>query len=135
MTPLTNHGGAADGSAPRPPDRAARAASKTGPAAVVALSLLCGASIASADGDSHGNGAPQLRQFIDQQVGGIDNQRERQHVDALSDALPQHAGTGFNRRPRREHVIDENDTLSFYGAPVFFRHAKGSGHIGAALHR
>ena len=85
MTPLTNHGGAADGSAPRPPDRAARAASKTGPAAVVALSLLCGASIASADGDSHGNGAPQLRQFIDQQVGGIDKLK----VPARDADLPQ----------------------------------------------
>ena len=52
--------------------------------AAATLALACG--IAAADHDDGGLGAPQLRQFIGQQVGGIDKLKVQIGADAAAGA-------------------------------------------------
>ncbi|MEW5754731.1 MAG: cytochrome c peroxidase [Pseudomonadota bacterium] len=62
----------------------------------LAVALLCGTATAAVDDRDSGLGAPQLRQFVDQQVGGI----QKLMVPAKNEDLPQPLGTDGKPDPR-----------------------------------
>ena len=41
-----------------------------------------------------------------------DDPRQRQHINVASPAALQNAGTGLDRRPGRQHIVDQQDRLA-----------------------